>query len=102
LVPLKFHASLSFNEVINVVLPSMIRSIGCALNSLKRPPPKKELRKFDVWMSFYFTVSLTCFGHSCGHLQGNENNNTNTIIMFWVVHYTVCIIAHQPGSYSHM
>jgi len=25
--------------------------------------------------------SPACFGHSCGHLQGGENNNTNTIKM---------------------
>jgi hypothetical protein len=34
-----------------------------------------------LWMSFYCIVFTTCFGHSCGHLQGGDNKNTNTIIV---------------------
>ena len=32
-------------------------------------------------MYFYYIVITDIFSHSCGHLQGGENKNTNTIIM---------------------
>jgi hypothetical protein len=33
-------------------------------------------------MQFYYTVTTTCFGHSCGHLQGGNSKNTDI--------FTVC------------
>ena len=31
--------------------------------------------------NFIAQWSPKCFGHSCGHLQGGENKNTNIIIL---------------------
>jgi len=36
---------------------------------------------FDLWCNFVAYWSPTCFGLSCGHLQGGENTNTNIAII---------------------
>ena len=36
---------------------------------------------FDLWCNFAAQWSPTCFGHSCGHLQGGKNTNTNIAII---------------------
>jgi hypothetical protein len=33
------------------------------------------------WMQFYYTVTTTCFGHSCGHLLGGNSKNTDIFIV---------------------
>jgi len=35
----------------------------------------------DICMYFITLQSPACFGHSCGHLQGGDDKNTNTTIM---------------------
>jgi len=40
--------------------------------------------------NFYYIVTPTCFGHSCGHLQGDENKK-------YKYSYTVFISLHTQN-----
>jgi hypothetical protein len=52
--------------------------------------------------NFYYTVTSTCFGHSCGHLQGDENKkykyNYNVLMSLHTQNKIVLVKIHGLKS----
>jgi phage-related holin len=61
--------------------------------------PKKALWFYGC--NFIAQWSPTCFGHSCGHLQGGEDLFPDISLQFQAVHYAYHIVTHQSSTYLH-